>query len=74
MPADFHVLPAPKLKRGVQGCPLVECDGDGWIACCSRRFFPFAKRVAAADGLAEDVLQTCRIEILQSINHACFDG
>ena len=36
--------------------------------------FPLAKRIAAADSLAEDVLQTSWIKILQSINHACFDG
>ncbi len=35
---------------------------------------PLAKRVAGDDDLAEDVLQTSWFKILQSINHACFDG
>jgi len=74
MPADFHVLPTPKLKRAAQDCPLLECDSEAWIACCSRRFLPLAKRIAGDDGLAEDVLQASWIKILQSTNHACFDG
>ena len=47
---------------------------EGWIICCSRRFFPLARRVAGDDSLAGDVLQTSWIKILQSINHACFEG
>ena len=74
MPDDFHVLPTPKLKRAAKGCPLLESNSEAWIACCSRRFLPLAKRVAGDDSLAEDVLQTSWIKILQSINHACFDG
>ena len=74
MPEDFHVLPTPKLKRAAKDCPLLECDSEAWIACCSRRFLPLAKRIAGDDRLAEDVLQTSWIKILQSINHACFDG
>ena len=74
MSGDFHVLPTPKLKRAAKDCPLLECDSQAWIACCSRRFLPLAKRIAGDDRLAEDVLQTSWIKILQSINHACFDG
>ena len=74
MSEDFHVLPTPKLKRAAQNCPLLEGDTEAWIVCCSRRFFPLAKRIAGDDSLAEDVLQTSWIKILQSINHACFDG
>ena len=74
MPGDFHVLPTPQLKRAAKDCPLLECDSEAWIACCSRRFLPLAKRIAGDDNLAEDVLQTSWIKILQSINHACFDG
>ena len=74
MSGDFHVLPTPKLKRAAKDCPLLECNSEAWIVCCSRRFFPLAKRIAGDDGLAEDVLQTSWIKILQSINHACFDG
>ena len=74
MSGDFHVLPTPKLKRAAKDCPLLECDSEAWIACCSRRFLPLAKRIAGDDSLAEDILQTSWIKILQSINHACFDG
>ena len=73
-PADFHVLLTPKLKRAAKDCPLLECDSDAWNVCCSRRFLSLAKRIAGDDGLAEDVLQTSWIKILQFINHACCDG
>ena len=74
MSEDFHVLPTPKLKRAAKDCPLLESNSEAWIACCSRRFLPLAKRIAGDDSLAEDVLQTSWIKILQSINHARFDG
>ena len=74
MPDDFHILPTPKLKRAAKECPLLEGDTEAWIVCCSRRFLPLAKRIAGDDRLAEDVLQTSWIKILQSINHACLDG
>ena len=47
---------------------------EEWIACCSQRFFPLARRIARDDGLAEDALQISWIKILQSINHAYFNG
>ena len=56
MSGDFHVLPTPKLKQAAKDCPLLECDSETWIACCSRRFLPLAKRVAGDDRLAEDIL------------------
>ena len=74
MPHDFHVLPTPKLKQAVKDCPLLEGNSEAWIACCSRRFFPLARRVAGDDDLAHDVLQTSWIKILQSLNHASFSG
>ena len=74
MSDDFHVLPTPKLKRAAKDCPLLEGNLEAWIVCCSRRFFPLARRIVGDDSLAEDVLQTSWIKILQSINHACFDG
>ena len=60
--------------RYPKDCPLLEGNLEGWIICCSRRFFPLARRIASDDALAEDILQTSWIKILQSINHACFDG
>ena len=74
MSEDFPILPTPKLKQAARDCPLLEGNLEGWIICCSRRFFPLARRIAGDDGLAEDVLQTSWIKILQSINHACFEG
>ena len=74
MSGDLHVIPTPQLKRAAKDCPLLECNSEAWIACCSRRFLPLAKRIAGEDSLAEDVLQTSWIKILQSINHVCFDG
>ena len=70
---DFHVIPTPELKQAAEGCPLLERDLEGWIVCCSRRFTPLASRVAGDDSLAEDVLQTSWIKILQSIGHTRFD-
>ena len=74
MPDDFHVLPTPKLKQAAKDCPLLEGNSEAWIVCCSRRFFPLARRVAGNDDLAHDVLQTSWIKILQSLNHASFSG
>ena len=73
MSDDFHVIPTPELKQAAEGCPLLKRDLEGWIVCCSRRFFPLARRVAGDDSLAEDVLQTSWVKILQSIGHANFD-
>lgn len=74
MPGDFHILPTPNLKRAVKDCPLLESDSEAWIVCCSRRFFPVAKRIAGDDSLAEDILQTSWIKILQAINRVRIDG
>ncbi len=74
MSDDFHILPTPKLKQAAKDCPLLEGNLEGWIICCSRRFFPLARRIAGDDRLAEDVLQTSWIKILQSLNHASFNG
>lgn len=39
-----------------------------WIDCCSRRFFPLARRIAGNDDLAMDVLQVSWIKVLQAAN------
>ena len=74
MTDDFHVLPTPKLKQAAKDCPLLEGNSEAWIACCSRRFFPLARRISGDDDLVHDVLQTSWIKILQSLNHASFNG
>ncbi len=74
MPQDLHILNRPALKRSAGVCALLEGDQEKWIACCSERFFPLAKRIAGDDLLAEDALQISWIKILQAVNHACFNG
>ena len=74
MPKNLNVLPNPALKPEVTDCPLLEGNMEAWMVCCSQRFFPLARRIARDDSLAEDVLQTSWIKVLQAINHAYFDG
>ena len=74
MPKSLNVLPNPALKPKVTDCPLLEGNLEGWIVCCSQRFFPLARRIVVEDSLAEDALQTSWIKILQAINRVYFDG
>ena len=74
MTKHLSVLPDPAFKPNVTNCALLEGDIEEWIVCCSQRFFPLARRIARDDSLAEDTLQASWIKILQSINHAYFDG
>ena len=74
MPKSLNVLPNPALKPEITDCALLEGNLEEWIVCCSQRFFPLARRIAQDDGLAEDALQISWIKILQSINHAYFNG
>ena len=73
MSDDFRVLPTPKLKHATTSCALLENNPEEWIRCCSRRFFPLAKRIAGDDSLAEDALQVSWIKILQAAQ-ACRGG
>lgn len=74
MTKHLSVLPNPALKPKVTNCALLEGDIEEWIACCTQRFCPLARRIAKDDSLAEDALQTSWIKILQSINKAYFNG
>ena len=74
MPQSLHILPSSALKRAAGECPFLDGKEEEWIACCSERFFPLAKRIAGDDSLAEDALQISWIKILQAVNHACFNG
>jgi len=74
MSQSLHILPSRALKRAAGECPFLDGKEEEWIACCSERFFPLAKRIAGDDSLAEDALQISWIKILQAINHACFNG
>ena len=74
MHKSLNVLPNPALKPEVTDCALLEGKMEEWIVCCSRRFLPLARRIARGDSLAEDALQISWIKVLQSINHAYFNG
>ena len=73
MTEEFRILPTPALDHAAASCPLLEGDLENWIKCCSRRFFPLARRIAGDDGLAEDALQDSWIRILQAAR-ACRGG
>ncbi|MDE2963158.1 MAG: sigma-70 family RNA polymerase sigma factor [Acidobacteriota bacterium] len=51
----------------------MEGNSEEWIRCCSRRFFPLARRIVGDDDLAEDALQISWIKILQTAR-ACRSG
>ena len=73
-PKSLNVLPNPALKPEVTDCAFLEGNLEESIVCCSRRFFPLARRITRDDSLAEDALQTSWIKILQSINPVYFNS
>ncbi len=71
-----HIIPTEDLKQAAKAttsCPLLENNLEEWIRCCSRRFFPLARRITEDDSLAEDALQKSWIKIFQAA-HACRGG
>lgn len=74
MTKHLSVLPDPAFKPKVTNCALLEGNIEEWIVCCTQRFCPLARRIAKDDSLAEDALQISWIKVLQSINHAYFNG
>ena len=50
-------------------CPLLESrtDREAWVACCSRRFAPAARRIAGDDDLAQDILQESWLRVLEHV-------
>ena len=74
MPQSLHIFTPRALQRAAGEYPLIEGNQEAWIACCSERFFPLAKRIARDNGLAEDALQASWIKILQAVNRVCFNG
>lgn len=69
--SDFSIVSTPALDRAAQDCcPLLAGDKarEDWIACCSRRFFPLANRIAADDDLAREALLVSWIKIFQAAN------
>lgn len=51
-------------------CPLLEnrTDREAWVACCSRRFAPAARRIAGDDDLAQDILQESWLRVLEHVS------
>ena len=59
-----------ETARTARYCPLLQdqSDREAWVACCTRRFLPLARRIAASDEVAEDILQESWIRVLM---HVC---
>lgn len=70
MAKEFRILPSSSLAQASQTCPLLDTQSgrEAWAACCSRRFFPVARRIVGDDDLAEDILQESWIRVLE---HVC---
>ncbi len=73
MSSALPILSNNSLAQATRNCPLLEGREEAWIACCSKRFTPLAKRIAGDDGLALDVLQESWIRVLTSV-HAYRSG
>ena len=69
MGGPFRILPSSALARTAKSCPLLEnqSDREAWVACCTQRFLPLAKRLGGGDTLAEDILQESWIRVLEHI-------
>ncbi len=64
----FPILRDSGLERAAVPCPLLEGKEEAWVACCSKRFFPLARRIAGEDDLAQEVLQESWAKILKAIH------
>lgn len=67
MSPDQSEAPPPTLGEAVR-CPLLEGRQEEWIRCCTARFRPLARRVAADDQTAEDVLHETWIIALDKLH------
>lgn len=63
-------------KHAARVCPLLkdEAEGDVWVKCCLRRFYPLAMRIAGSDDLAMDALQESWIKILRAVRAHAYRG
>ena len=52
-----------------ESCPLLSDAGNaaGWVACCSKYFYPLARRILGEDSLAEDALQDTWPKVLRAV-------
>lgn len=62
------VLHSKELRVTARACPLLDGDPEVWVECCSKRFFPLAKRIVRDNDLAEDVLQESWVKILEAVH------
>lgn len=60
-----------KLRQAACACPLLDGDREAWVARCSKRFFPLARRVAGDNDLAQDALQESLIKIIEAEHRYC---
>ena len=67
MPSEPSRTPLPTLDEALR-CPLLEKRQEEWIACCTQRFLPLARRVSGNDAAAEDVLQDAWIIAIEKVH------
>ena len=66
--SQLPVLPSAGPANAARACPLLlDADGEEWVACCTRRFLPLARRIAGGNDQAADALQASWIKVLQGI-------
>lgn len=62
-------LPSVSLESAARACPLLlDVNGEEWVACCTHRFLPLARRIANGNDQALDDLQTSWIKVLQGVH------
>ena len=70
MAGELCIVSSTALARASRACPLLEdqSEREAWVACCSQRFLPLARRLAGDNDLAEDILQESWVRVLE---HVC---
>ncbi len=70
MDDKFCILQSPFLERAARDCSLLDnrSNREGWVECCTRRFLPLARHLAAGDDLAREALQESWVRVLL---HVC---
>lgn len=66
--SSLPTLKAERLASAARACPLLDSDPEAWVACCSKRFLPLARRIAGDDDLANDILQESWVKILEAVH------
>ena len=70
MAEESPVRQPPDPADTAKPCPLLDAqfDREAWVACCTKRFLPMARRIAGGNALAEEALQESWIRVLK---HVC---